>query len=79
MFGQGSHQQAAVEAAKADVEQALQTLDMHLGPRTYLIGEALTLADLVVTSHLLLLYLTVRNHDFSPVFSVRNNLQCPVL
>lgn len=60
MFGQGSQQHAAVETAKADFEKALQTLDMHLGQRTYLVGEALTLADLVVVSHLLLLYLTVR-------------------
>ena len=60
MFGEGSQQQAAVDAAKADFERALQTLNMHLGPRTYLVGDTMTLADLVVVSHLLLLYLTVR-------------------
>ena len=60
MFGEGSQQQAALDAAKADFEKALQTLNMHLGTRTYLVGDTVTLADLVVVSHLLLLYLTVR-------------------
>ena len=60
MFGEGSQRQAAADAAKADFEKALQTLNMHLGPRTYLVGDTMTLADLVVVAHLLMLYLTVR-------------------
>ena len=59
MFGEGPQQPAAVDAAKAEFEKALQTLNIHLGLRTYLVGESITLADLVVVSHLLLLYLTV--------------------
>lgn len=59
MFGEGPQQPAALDAAKADFEKALETLNIHLGLRTYLVGETLTLADLVVVSHLLLLYLTV--------------------
>ena len=59
IFGQGSQQHAAVQTAKADFDQALQTLDMHLKSCTFLVGDDLTLADLVVVSHLLLLYLTV--------------------
>ena len=59
MFGQGTHQAAAAEAAKADFEKALQTLEKHLTASTYLVGQSLTLADLVVVSHLLLLYLAV--------------------
>lgn len=59
MFGEGPQQPSAVAAAKAQFEKALQTLDIHLAFRTYLVGETITLADLVVVSHLLLLYLTV--------------------
>ena len=66
MFGEGPQQPAAVDAAKAEFEKALQTLNMHLGSRTYLVGETLTLADLVVVSHLLLLYLTVRSTHTHP-------------
>ncbi|KAL3153432.1 hypothetical protein ABBQ38_011767 [Trebouxia sp. C0009 RCD-2024] len=59
MFGQAPQQPSAVAAAKAQFEKALQTLDIHLAFCTYLVGETITLADLVVVSHLLLLYLTV--------------------
>lgn len=59
MFGQGSYQASAAESAKADFEKALQTLEKHLSSSTYLVGQSLTLADLVVVSHLLLLYLVV--------------------
>ena len=61
MFGRAPYQPAAVQAAKSAFEKALQTMDMHLGQCTYLVGEAITLADLVVVSHLLLLYLMVCN------------------
>ena len=59
MLGHGSHQHAAVQTATSDFEKALQTLEMHLSSSTFLVGESLTLADLVVVSHMLLLYLMV--------------------
>ena len=59
MFGQGSYQPAALETAKSDYEKALQTLETHLSSNMFLVRDSLTLADLVVVSHLLLLYLTV--------------------
>ena len=60
MLGQGPYLAAAVEAAKSDFDAALQTLEKHLTSSTFLVGDNLTLADIVVVSHLLLLYLTVR-------------------
>jgi len=69
LFGVRPHQQAAVETAKSDFEKALQTLETHLSSSTFLVGENLTLADLVVVSHLLLLYLVVcpiSNTSFTP-------------
>ena len=67
MFGEGSQQPAAVDAAKADFEKALQTLNMHLGPRTYLVGDTMTLADLVVVSHLPFLYPLVGNNHTTQI------------
>ena len=59
MLGLRSNEPAAVATAKSDFEKALQTLEIHLKSSTFLVGESLTLADLVVISHLLLLYITV--------------------
>ncbi|GMF80739.1 unnamed protein product [Phytophthora fragariaefolia] len=42
----------ALTKAKADVKKALQTLENHLHLRTYLVGEQITLADIVVASAL---------------------------
>jgi len=59
MLGLRSHEPTAVATAKSDFDKALQTLEIHLKSSTFLVGESLTLADLVVISHLLLLYITV--------------------
>ena len=59
MLGLRSNEPTAVAAAKSGFDKALQTLEIHLKSSTFLVGESLTLADLVVISHLLLLYITV--------------------
>ena len=59
MFSTGAHKPSAVESAQKDFDHALQVLENHLSSRTYLVGEGLTLADIVVVSHVLLLYVTV--------------------
>ncbi len=59
MLGLRSNEPTAVATAKSDFDKALQTLEIHLKSSTFLVGESLTLADLVVISHLLLLYITV--------------------
>ena len=59
MFSTGLHKLSGVESAQKDFDRALQVLEKHLSSRTYLVGEGLTLADIVVVSHLLLLYITV--------------------
>ena len=59
MFSTGAHKPSAVEAAQKDFEKALEVLEAHLRTQTYLVGEGLTLADIVVVSHLLLLYISV--------------------
>lgn len=62
MFSTGSHKPSAIESAQKDFEKALQVLEAHLSSRTYLVGEGLTLADIVVVSHLLLLFISVSLH-----------------
>ena len=59
MFSTGSHKPSAVEAAQKDFDKSLQVLEAHLSSQIYLVGEGLTLADIVVVSHLLLLYICV--------------------
>lgn len=59
MLGLRAFEPTAVATAKSDFDKALQTLEIHLKSSTFLVGESLTLADLVVISHLLLLYIMV--------------------
>jgi len=54
----------STERAKEDVKKALQVLNNHLLHQTYLVGERLTLADIVVASNLLSLY----QHVLEPAF-----------
>ena len=46
----------SVNKAKDEVKQVLNVLNEHLKPRTYLVGERLTLADISVAADLLLAY-----------------------
>ncbi|DBB11178.1 hypothetical protein WJX82_002672 [Trebouxia sp. C0006] len=72
MLGLRSNEPAAVATAKSDFEKALQTLEIHLKSSTFLVGESLTLADLVVISHLLLLYITVFDASKQKQYPVTN-------
>lgn len=51
------------ERAKADLQQILQVLNVHLSKRTYLVGERITLADIAVACDLLLLFQWVRTEE----------------
>ncbi|XP_069775606.1 valine--tRNA ligase isoform X2 [Narcine bancroftii] len=63
-LGLMKHNIQAVERAQLDLRKTLQFLDNHLKLRTYLVGEAVTLADIAVTCALLLPY----QHVFEPDF-----------
>ncbi|XP_021913241.1 elongation factor 1-gamma [Zootermopsis nevadensis] len=54
----------STERAKEDVKSALQALNTHLLPRTYLVGETITLADIGVACTLLQLYQYVLDTSF---------------
>lgn len=49
----------ATERAKADIKKALELLNKHLTYRTYLVGERVSLADIVVSMALYRLYTMV--------------------
>jgi elongation factor 1-gamma len=62
---------AAEEAyarAKEDMKAALSILDSHLLTRTYLVGERITLADIVISCNLLNLYKFAFDPDFRKPF-----------
>ncbi|GMF30773.1 unnamed protein product [Phytophthora lilii] len=61
ILGVGKFNAAALTKAKADVKKALQTLENHLHLRTYLVGEQVTLADIVVASALVPSWATCRS------------------
>lgn len=54
----------STERAKEDIKAALQALNTHLLPRTYLVGERITLADIGVACTLLQLYQYVLDASF---------------
>ncbi|KAF1792040.1 Thioredoxin-like fold [Phytophthora cactorum] len=65
-------QPAALSKAKADVKKALQTLENHLHLRTYLVGEQVTLADIVVASALVYPFKFVLDKEFRKPYSAVN-------
>jgi len=56
IFGYLTEVPAATTAAKEDIQKALSTLNSHLHHSTFLAGERITLADIIVSLHLLPLY-----------------------
>ncbi|XP_018319939.1 elongation factor 1-gamma [Agrilus planipennis] len=56
------------ERSKEDVKSALNILDAHLLTRTYLVGERVSLADIVVACTLLHLYTHVLDPEFRKPF-----------
>jgi len=57
-----------VNKAKDEVKHVLSVLNEHLKPRTYLVGERLTLADISVAADLLLAYQHVLDANFRETF-----------
>jgi len=58
----------AYQSAKQDVAKTLDVLNQHLASRTYLVGEKITLADIVVVSALVELYRRVFDPEFRKPF-----------
>ena len=52
VFGYMPYNAAVTAKAKGDVSRALQVLENHLGDKTYLVGDKITLADITVASTL---------------------------
>jgi len=59
----------ATQKAKGDVRKALEVLNKHLAPRTFLVGQRVTLADIVVASSLIRLYEKVLDPGFRKPFT----------
>lgn len=62
----------STERAKEDVKSALHALNTHLLPRTYLVGERITLADIGVACTLLQLYQYVLDTSFRKPYQNAN-------
>ncbi|KAE9002231.1 hypothetical protein PR001_g18310 [Phytophthora rubi] len=63
---------AALTKSKADVKKALQTLENHLQLRTYLVGEQIYLADIVVASAIMYPFKFVLDKEFRKPYSAVN-------
>jgi elongation factor 1-gamma len=63
---------AATTKAKGDVRKAIETLNVHLASRTFLVGQRVTIADIAVAVSLLELYTTVLDPGFRKTFSHTN-------
>jgi len=59
---------AATPAAKADISKVLDILNKHLETRTFLVGERITLADIVVATSLYRLYTKVLDANFRKAY-----------
>jgi len=66
-----NHAQATTKA-KADVRRSLETLNKHLQTRTFLVGDRLSLADIVVACGLHRLYTLVLDNGFRKSFQNTN-------
>ncbi|KAF4046476.1 Elongation factor 1 gamma conserved domain [Phytophthora infestans] len=72
ILGVGKFNAAALAKAKADVKKVLQTLENHLHLRTYLVGEQVTLADIVIASALVYPFKFVLDKEFRKPYSAVN-------
>lgn len=66
--GKVAYNKAVTEKAKADITAVLTMLNQHLASRTFLVGEAVTLADIVVFASLLDLFKLVVDREFRKAF-----------
>ncbi|KAK9823998.1 hypothetical protein WJX72_006880 [[Myrmecia] bisecta] len=62
------HSQPAADKAEADLKGLLTALEAQLQQQTYLVGDKLTLADVVVAAHFVPLYLAVFDADQQTAF-----------
>lgn len=65
----------AAEKARAELDRQLAILEGHLSGRTFLVGQAITLADVIVAWSLLVPYLAVR-HAGLPTLDWRRKGNC---
>jgi len=72
ILGLLDNDQAATNRAKSDIRKVLGILNEHLLNQTFLVGERLTLADIVVALHLLPLYTKVLDPGFRKAFGNTN-------
>lgn len=64
ILGTLQYSKQQTERAKDDVKKALTVLNQHLLHHTFLVGERISLADIVVTCNLLQLYKHVMDAGF---------------
>lgn len=72
ILGWGKFNAAANAKAKEDVKKALQVLENHLHLRTYLVGDQITLADIVIASALVYPFKMVLDKEFRKPFTAVN-------
>jgi elongation factor 1-gamma len=72
ILGYGKFNAAANAKAKEDVKKALQVLENHLHLRTYLVGDQITLADIVIASALVYPFKMVLDKEFRKPFTAVN-------
>jgi elongation factor 1-gamma len=68
IFGIVPNNVEATRKAKGDIRKALEILNKYLATRTFLVGERITLADIIVSMNLLNLYTTVLDSAFRKMF-----------
>jgi len=72
VFGYLNEVPAATAAAKEDVHKALATLHAHLLHNTFLVGERVTLADIILSLHFLPLYKMLLDAEFRAPYGNTN-------
>jgi len=68
IFGLVENNPQATKNAKVEIRNVLTILNDHLASRTFLVGERISLADIVVSSSLLHLFTTVLDPGFRKAF-----------
>jgi elongation factor 1-gamma len=69
IYGLMEVNQTATNKAKGDIRKVLEILNQHLNDQTYLVGERITLADVVVALHLTSLFQRVLDSGFRKPFT----------
>jgi len=72
IYGLFPNNPLATEKAKEDIKKQMILLDNHLATRSYLVGERISLADIVVACTLIPLYSNVFDVDYRSAFENAN-------